>query len=201
MIDFIRDHFKDNENHDIVKLFFQLFPAVCLLRVKMVVDKPIIVISEVAIRGQVIANPFFSAANVLSMLGDMSLIFLLESKTTKSALSESIQKTEKKEFFQVLEPFEVVQELTQACFPALLEEKGVLSKAELEESMMELEVGRGKGRVRKDEGGAGSYECRAGSGEDGAQSDECGAGWKRRGWRGKGGAGRGEGGADWKRRG
>ena len=32
LIDFIRDHFKDIENHDIVNLFFQFFPAVCLLR-------------------------------------------------------------------------------------------------------------------------------------------------------------------------
>ena len=47
LIDFIRDHFKDVKNGDIVKIYCHYFPAVCLLKEEIIGDKSTHVISKV----------------------------------------------------------------------------------------------------------------------------------------------------------
>ena len=99
LIDFIRDHFEDIKNGDIVKIYCHYFPAVCLLKEEVIGDKSTHMIVDVCTRKKPVdipvnpekfirvLDPFEVLEHVkqkLEKLGSAKAVVLVEESTDKS---------------------------------------------------------------------------------------------------------------------
>ena len=178
LIDFIRDHFEDTKNDDIVEIFCHFFETVCLLWEEIIDDnKSTHVVSK-------IFSKHLTFEKTVEKTENKKYIRVLKPSEVQESIKLELEGVGIQLWADVVV---LVEESTDKSGTG--KEEGGVGRDKDGVGREEGGVGRDKGGVGRDEGGAGRDKGGVGRDEGGAGRDKGGVG------RDKGGAGRDEGGA------